>query len=507
MERGAPRLVPWSNWEEWLQVYQSLFSAKLEERWFGIKKVSAWKVRGKVPVAIDSTCSFLELAIRDEQSHNSEGFKSCWNFESGSRNENELRMSHSIAIIRFVNGIVDKGQKGAFAVSITQLADRIGLPRFFVDLRHEATHNQLPSMVVLRAARNQALEWLNSNYWQKQYQSSFENKNNIVQLLKKFRKLQKGGVNDESKLDTEEAIECLWCIGDYISPNSVRETLIPLLLNSNFLVPRSKKQKEYTTLPARFIKVWRIAFEKFSSFWPHFIPILVLRMIQEVSGTNSKLGEDDEDNIEIRHRNSILTNWVMYLLRSFGSTDEGVLSISQTTVRAIIESCVSSYHSKGSRRILDKIFDLFPQSTDFAKKMRKIGSFAQSASNISNKKMKLKPLESDLSLEALQNRMQKQLESEESLQSSPVIEKTNNEWSASDKQWNDVPIGLLPDGTFPNLDLSVLLDNFSNVLVPKTFQQQSSPQEQTTDGVVSMKRKVPLPDLVKLSKKSKHTNE
>lgn len=37
-----------------------------------------------------------------------------------------------------------------------------------MDLRHEATHNELPSAAVLRLAADQALGWLQANYWQRQ---------------------------------------------------------------------------------------------------------------------------------------------------------------------------------------------------------------------------------------------------------------------------------------------------------------------------------------------------
>lgn len=64
-----------------------------------------------------------------------------------------------------VNGITDSQQKGRVAVSVASLATAAGLPRLLVDLRHEATHNELPSLQVLRLAAQQALAWLRTNYW------------------------------------------------------------------------------------------------------------------------------------------------------------------------------------------------------------------------------------------------------------------------------------------------------------------------------------------------------
>ena len=68
------------------------------------------------------------------------------------RSETELRLSYSIIIVRAVNGLVDPSQQGYFADSVASLAQRIGLPAWFVELRHDATHQQLPSLTMLRTA-------------------------------------------------------------------------------------------------------------------------------------------------------------------------------------------------------------------------------------------------------------------------------------------------------------------------------------------------------------------
>lgn len=44
-------------------------------------------------------------------------------------------------------------------------AAMIGLPLSFVELRHEAAHRELPSLVLLRSYTNRALEWLWDYYW------------------------------------------------------------------------------------------------------------------------------------------------------------------------------------------------------------------------------------------------------------------------------------------------------------------------------------------------------
>ena len=46
------------------------------------------------------------------------------------------------------------------------LAKTIGLPATFVELRHQATHEQLPSLAKLRSAARKALLWIWEYYWQ-----------------------------------------------------------------------------------------------------------------------------------------------------------------------------------------------------------------------------------------------------------------------------------------------------------------------------------------------------
>lgn len=46
-------------------------------------------------------------------------------------------------------------------------AHDIGLPASLVELRHEATHGDLPSLTILRSTAQRSLEWLYVDYWQR----------------------------------------------------------------------------------------------------------------------------------------------------------------------------------------------------------------------------------------------------------------------------------------------------------------------------------------------------
>jgi hypothetical protein len=85
------------------------------------------------------------------------------------RSESELRLMYSMCIVRAVNGLVEPSQQSYFAESIQSLATKIGLPSWFVDLRHDSTHNTLPSINLLRSASRSLLLWSRETYWDQQH--------------------------------------------------------------------------------------------------------------------------------------------------------------------------------------------------------------------------------------------------------------------------------------------------------------------------------------------------
>lgn len=76
-----------------------------------------------------------------------------------------VRACYATAFCRFVTGLVDSEQDARYKVPMYDKAKIVGLPASFVELRHEATHGDLPSLVVLRRAAERALEWLWNDYW------------------------------------------------------------------------------------------------------------------------------------------------------------------------------------------------------------------------------------------------------------------------------------------------------------------------------------------------------
>jgi ribosomal biogenesis protein LAS1 len=64
-----------------------------------------------------------------------------------------------------VTGLVDSEQVALFKSSMYEKAKQIGLPASFIDIRHDAIHGDLPSLMVLRTVAQKALHWLWNDYW------------------------------------------------------------------------------------------------------------------------------------------------------------------------------------------------------------------------------------------------------------------------------------------------------------------------------------------------------
>jgi hypothetical protein len=70
-----------------------------------------------------------------------------------------------MTIIRFVNGLLDPNQQSQYAIPLNVLAKKIRLPSWFVEFRHSATHDHLPSREMCEMAVRGCIDWIWTNYW------------------------------------------------------------------------------------------------------------------------------------------------------------------------------------------------------------------------------------------------------------------------------------------------------------------------------------------------------
>ncbi|KAG0291009.1 rRNA-processing protein las1 [Linnemannia gamsii] len=252
MPPKLPKLVPWHSPAEFIQVHQWFYPLPTEDgspdiraQECAIRRVKAWEARGKLPHAIDSTAAFMQVAVRDWT-------QTC--------SDQELRHMYSMVFIRFVNGYVDAFQSSKSAKSIAYLAvEKVGMPIWFVELRHTATHDYLPSLTILRSATNQALAWINDNYWMPQLVSvkldetlspeMLTAMSDYVRTVLTSHRSEKERQLEENTLSQpkQEAHIVGRLVRDLIkrcrSGDELLDVLVPILLEPGMLVPNAKKMR------------------------------------------------------------------------------------------------------------------------------------------------------------------------------------------------------------------------------------------------------------------------
>lgn len=157
----ALKTIPFANWDEWIAIRNDLYSTSIFARLAAIERVSAWRRRGSVPHSMDMTAQFVDIMLKDPHFGYHELTLQHYDTEN-------IQLLYSIIVVRAVNGLVDPNQQGYYAQSVLSLAEKLKLPGWIVELRHDATHNRLPSLSVLRAACSFMLQWFQTNYWEPQ---------------------------------------------------------------------------------------------------------------------------------------------------------------------------------------------------------------------------------------------------------------------------------------------------------------------------------------------------
>lgn len=148
-------ITPWKFHTELVQVRREIYQlgdSNVDLRRHAIDWIAAWKQRGALPHAVESTALLVDAILHHDATINSSF---------------SIRATYSAAFCRFVTGFCDIGQQGKFKQSMFEVARDLDMPASFVELRHEATHEDLPSLQRLMRNSKLALDWLWQYYWAK----------------------------------------------------------------------------------------------------------------------------------------------------------------------------------------------------------------------------------------------------------------------------------------------------------------------------------------------------
>ncbi|KAG9329743.1 hypothetical protein JZ751_029866, partial [Albula glossodonta] len=150
----SAHVVAWINKAEWDQILEYLYSKDCALQKFALHRISAWKGRfgSSTPVAVESTADLVRCQVLDSSGH----------LES-----DDLVLLYGTALVRFVNLITERKQRKV-ATPLRRLANKLNIPEWIVNLRHDITHRRLPTLKWCRKGCQFVLEWLQQEYWSRQ---------------------------------------------------------------------------------------------------------------------------------------------------------------------------------------------------------------------------------------------------------------------------------------------------------------------------------------------------
>ncbi|KAJ7042614.1 Las1-domain-containing protein [Mycena alexandri] len=300
-----PRRVPWSSITELDQLCSWIFTdeSDLESKTKAINRLSAWRAITPLPHALESTLALLSALVQDASVVQPSSYLS-------------LRHSYAAALIRLVNGLVDPLQLGAYARSIASIANQLGLPPWLVELRHAATHEDLPSLELLRQAARESMTWLLHNYFLPTINPSTVTSPQsaplrpLAPVLKQYKALRKIITRDASlRTQYHQEIKSVfkdierWIAEAVVSANVAvgelgwdsgkgdqspkerwaLERLCEVLMEKGALVPLSKKKRVFPAesfSPPNFsVELWSPLLSDLHALHPDFPAILVNRIV------------------------------------------------------------------------------------------------------------------------------------------------------------------------------------------------------------------------------------
>lgn len=304
--------------------------------------VRAWTVRTRLPHSIESTAILVSTILAD----------------TPSAPHLTLRLAYSSAICRFVNGLLDPAQQGQFALPMHQLARELGLDASFVEVRHAATHEELPSLCVLRRMAGRALDWLWSNYWctigydepdmdiLRKGQTKEEEwmMSRAQMLVKRWRVLRKGNPGKVIKVGDQsvEAKEARAVIKDAVELGKGEgglQALVLALLDVKALVPKGKRKD---TMMDGALKLWSPLLRALDTGLDGFVNALLEAMVEiwreRTGGDGLVNGESGERNkVEAnKEYNAALVFWVKH----FASGEFTRGGASAIDVQELAKECV-----------------------------------------------------------------------------------------------------------------------------------------------------------------------
>ena len=314
------RRVPWASWAEWCAVRDAFCADTAAGAHAGLARVQLWRARGPVPVAVDATArlaAFLHGASTADAA--------------------------ALALIRFVNGITETVQTGAFAVSVSTAAARVGLPVALVEYRHQATHALLPDAAATARASRAARAWLRAHSWAPQAAAVGDAAGRLAALLDDYRTHARAHAVPAAHSALQRAVALV----DRVTGGAgMTDLLVPALVRGGLLVPRTARPRVFDAVPAALQRLWQPALAHFARAWDHFPSALCMLLAQRVAHlartTVAQPARAPGDPLRFgpasQYEQSLLAAWFAHLVAAFAPALARDRSAQLATLAAVLDA-------------------------------------------------------------------------------------------------------------------------------------------------------------------------
>ena len=153
--RMESKIVAWKNRQEWLNVYDLIYSLSDYETALAILNV--WQVRvDKIAWGVVCTGNILSAKVLKQKLEDNSSLAVAY--------QNTL----SSSLTQFIGLAIEKEYKRGQGASMTYLGRDIDIPEEIIELRHACGHGKLPGIAVLEEACEFSFSWLKEKYWEPQ---------------------------------------------------------------------------------------------------------------------------------------------------------------------------------------------------------------------------------------------------------------------------------------------------------------------------------------------------
>ncbi|KAL1302890.1 hypothetical protein AAFC00_003217 [Neodothiora populina] len=215
-------VTPWRYPSDLLHVRNKLYTPTTpEEQAQAIATVAAWKLRGNVPHAVESTALLFDAMLFHARTMSSStttaapsdpegGIGSISSMTVSSPTSFALRAAYTTALSRFVTGFADLGRhRSGIGQSMFDVARTIALPMHFVELRHEVAHEEMPGLARLVRSAREAGQWLWGVYWARLEEGDGVDSSSSATLMKEHAEvlppsLPAGAIRERSRAALRE---------------------------------------------------------------------------------------------------------------------------------------------------------------------------------------------------------------------------------------------------------------------------------------------------------------